>query len=345
MLTIDEFQEYVANHLKEHMPGDREIAEVRAQMVNKLNDTHLHAVIVRPVDSNVAPTVYLDGYYERYLETRELLGIMEDIAYTAAAHLNGEDLYPNIAEEYTNLDAISDRIVMVVVNAEKNADYLEELPHTMREDLAIVYKVLLDMNDEGVGSITIRNEHMAMWGVDVEYLHQKAMENSERLLPVKMDDMSAIMARIMGDDIPADALMDMFPVMAPRDTMYVISNNQNVNGAAAIIYSDVLAKLSEQLESDLYILPSSTHEVIAVSTLMNGGADVEALSAMVREVNATQVKPEEQLSDHVYHYDAATRELKLADTTVEELGLVSSKGESEKASEAQEISGPRPTRK
>ena len=39
----------------------------------------------------------------------------------------------------------------------------------------------------------------------------------------------------------------------------------------------------------------------------------EELAQMVREVNATQVSQEEQLSDHVYKYDAKTKTLSLAD--------------------------------
>ena len=55
---------------------------------------------------------------------------------------------------------------------------------------------------------------------------------------------------------------------------------------------------------------------IAVSTDMG---TPETLSEMVREVNGTQVSEEEQLSDHVYRFDAAKKTLSLADTTMEEL--------------------------
>ena len=44
---------------------------------------------------------------------------------------------------------------------------------------------------------------------------------------------------------------------------------------------------------------------------------------MVQEVNGTQVSIEEQLSDHVYLYDAKAKSITLADTSVEELGITS----------------------
>jgi hypothetical protein len=42
----------------------------------------------------------------------------------------------------------------------------------------------------------------------------------------------------------------------------VISNEKGINGAASMLYENELHELAESLESDLYILPSSVHEVI-----------------------------------------------------------------------------------
>ena len=100
--------------------------------------------------------------------------------------------------------------------------------------------------------------------------------------------------------------------------MFVISNKVRINGAANIFYEDVLAEIAERFGTDLYILPSSIHECIAVST---NTATVEELAEMVASVNACDVEESEQLSDHVYYYDAKSRTLSLADTSVEELGL------------------------
>ena len=44
--------------------------------------------------------------------------------------------------------------------------------------------------------------------------------------------------------------------------LYVLTNKSRINGAAGIMYEGVLKKLADKLESDMYILPSSIHEVI-----------------------------------------------------------------------------------
>ena len=64
--------------------------------------------------------------------------------------------------------------------------------------------------------------------------------------------------------------------------------------------------ISQKLGGDFIVLPSSIHEVIGLS------ADVEMdrrdLEAMVQDVNAGEVAPEDRLSDHVYMYDSKEKE-------------------------------------
>ena len=94
--------------------------------------------------------------------------------------------------------------------------------------------------------------------------------------------------------------------------MYVISNSAKMNGAASMFYEDALSSLSEKLGTDLYILPSSVHEVIAVSTDMGNPNE---LAAMVAEINMDQVALDERLSNQVYHYDKDLRKVTLATDT------------------------------
>lgn len=45
--------------------------------------------------------------------------------------------------------------------------------------------------------------------------------------------------------------------------------------------------------------------------------NVRELQQMVRDINATQVRPEERLSDYVYHYDSSAKIFERADKYVE----------------------------
>ena len=59
------------------------------------------------------------------------------------------------------------------------------------------------------------------------------------------------------------------------------------------------------------MIPSSIHEILLVPD--NGEVQAEGLKEMVQEVNATEVSPEEKLSDNVYHYDSKEHIFELAE--------------------------------
>jgi hypothetical protein len=82
--------------------------------------------------------------------------------------------------------------------------------------------------------------------------------------------------------------------------MYVCTNVNKCNGAGVIFYKDFLKNISEKVGTDLYIIPSSIHEVIIVPA--NDKIDSELLKSMVPEVNETEVTVTEVLSNHVYLY-------------------------------------------
>lgn len=65
------------------------------------------------------------------------------------------------------------------------------------------------------------------------------------------------------------------------------------------------------MSSDFFVLPSSIHEVLLVKN--NGQMTAKELENMVKGVNATQVEPADQLTDHVYHYDSQNHIFELTD--------------------------------
>lgn len=93
--------------------------------------------------------------------------------------------------------------------------------------------------------------------------------------------------------------------------MYVITNSKSLYGAASIFLDETiekLEKLSHQMNSNLYLIPSSIHEWIAISMKCR---DVKELSETVSMVNSTQFDEEDWLSDHIYLFDAETKEISI----------------------------------
>ena len=97
--------------------------------------------------------------------------------------------------------------------------------------------------------------------------------------------------------------------------MTIITNDRLVDGASAIFYPGVMDLVGERMQGDYFILPSSVHETLVVPD--DGGVSLQELTDMVKEVNMTQVSPEDQLTDQVYHYDIADHVFEKAETFAE----------------------------
>lgn len=93
----------------------------------------------------------------------------------------------------------------------------------------------------------------------------------------------------------------------PDCGLYIVSNERRTQGAAAIYNMELFKSFAEKLDSDLVIIPSSVHELIVMKYV--SGISIYELNNMVKEVNETQVLPEEQLSDHVYIFNRSTNSL------------------------------------
>ena len=129
--------------------------------------------------------------------------------------------------------------------------------------------------------------------------------------------------------------------------IFDVGNHIVINAAGAInatatidVEATLLSMFTNQLSGmsmgDFFILPSSIHELLVVPK--QDGMDYSSLEAMVQEVNATQVAPEEKLSDHVYEYDAKEKELYRADKAAEHEQKVEQKHAKEKGAEKEKVS-------
>lgn len=146
-----------------------------------------------------------------------------------------------------------------------------------------------------------------------EQLFKYAAENTRRILPPRIRNMNDVMKEMfLSDGMPEEIAEMMIREVPPEQTLWIISNNRGIDGAVSMLYENELHELAENLESDLYILPSSVHEVLAVSTELT---EPEELAQMVAEVNMQKVALEERLSNQVYHYDKDLRKLTLATDT------------------------------
>lgn len=85
--------------------------------------------------------------------------------------------------------------------------------------------------------------------------------------------------------------------------VYVLTNEANSYGSAVLTRTDVLRDLYSKI-GNFYILPSSRHEVLAISTEWD--ISIDNLKSMVKIINSTEVRSEDWLSDEVFIFDGRT---------------------------------------
>ena len=315
MMDFEEFTQQVAKEVKRFLPEKYDDASVTLQDVTKNNDQQLTGLMIKTEDTNIAPNIYLEGYFEQYQDGKDFEDIVRDIADVRVRHELNQDFD---VSKITDFDQVKDHIICKLVNAEMNAEYLADKPHTQVEDLAVMYAVDLGGGEGGKMTAPITNALMEQYGVTTQELHDIAIHNLAES-QIEFKTMRDVLIDMMFPDgiSENDPRAFMIPPEEENPSMYVLSNAEKLNGAAALLDAKTMEDISEKLGGDFIVLPSSIHECIVLP--VNEDMDRHTLEAMVQDVNAGQVAPEERLSDHVYMYDSQEKELVLADKMEERL--------------------------
>lgn len=294
-MTYHDFKENTQHIIQNRLGAD---ARVTIHEVVKNNDTRLDGLSVLSGGANASPTVYLNYYYRQYLNGRS----MDDI-YREILTIFEQNPHTDIdVSFFTDYEKAKHRIVFRLVNYERNRPLLDKVPHIRFLDLAIVFHCLVEAGGSECATILIYNHHLAFWDITKEELYACAQKNTPQLLACELRDMSEVLSGFLADsDGNVQDITEKLP--AP---MYVLTNQNRLNGSGCILYRNLLKTVSAKLGGDLYVIPSSVHEVLIIPAK---GSDADTLSDIVKEVNRTQLTREEILSDHVYFYSMHTGEI------------------------------------
>ena len=308
MMDYEIFREVVKESFLSYMPESYQDMEVRVAPVDKVNrKLDGLSLLAKNEKSVISPTLYIDDMYVKYLKTEDLQATLRDAAEAM------DEAFREAAIPPLDISTAKDNIIFQLVNTMQNEDMLKNLPHREFQDLSIIYRWVVDVEQRGLSSVVINNHVAESLGMGEDQLFKAAAENTRRILPPVVQSMNEVMRDMfVADGMPKELADLMIGEQEPEMTMWVISNERKIEGAASMLYEDKLHSLAEKVGTDLYILPSSIHEVIAVSVEMG---EPEELAQMVSEINMDQVDLSERLSNQVYHYDKDLRKITLATDT------------------------------
>lgn len=289
-MTKMKFYKQIADEVSKIL-GDEMVVEL--QEVTKIN-VSLDGLTIRKQGEAIAPTIYLNKYYSQFNDGREISDIVGDIIEVYENNRPENLAKDFVAEEFFDFERVKEKIVLKVINTAKNTELLKKVPNISVSELplSVVFYVTIMTDKDGYAGILIKNEHLKLWNKTVSDLLNLAKENTDRIHSFTVRSIQDVMSEMFGFE---DEMMD------EMETFYVLTDENKTFGASQLYLKTKIKEFAQKVNTDLYILPSSVHELLLLRADFPN-VEPEHLKQMVCEVNNTELLEEDFLCDGAFKY-------------------------------------------
>ena len=278
-MQYKEFVREMFTRSQETLKEDYEIREEEILQCNDIRDRKLTFVRKGKRGIQAAPSVSMKGFFEMY-EMGVPIEKCERVLLCCIEEAEDRCKTEEWKEAVSSWEKAKKYVYPILLSKERNREFLKDLVWHPFLDLAVCYMLVFSI-DEGQGNIKIKREHLAQWGIKEQELVEQAEKNNLKQ-NYSLKDMGELCSKILiGSKAGEKEKLE-------YGGMYVLSNLDNLYGAAKLLCKPFLEKISDG--QSFYILPSSVHESILVSDQLE--IPRKALNEMVREVNSTMVAEE-----------------------------------------------------
>ena len=233
---------------------------------------------------NVSPSIYLNSFYKD-LES----GVPLTVVINNILSIYKQCSFPGYLDVSKILDFsnVKNNLFVKLINKHLNEKLLENVPHTyFLDDFAITVHCKLNQIKEGLFSFAITNDYLKAWNLTAPALISIAKENTISLMGLDIENLS-------------DSLQSMH-VQVPSLPIWVMTNRYMLNGAATVLNDNVLKNFAATY-GNFYIIFSSIHEVLLIPS--NDNLNIEMLTNLNQEVNASSLNEEDILGTKAYYYE------------------------------------------
>ena len=277
---------------------------MRFQNIEKLNQNY-ESLTVIPENGVFGATLNLETAFAEYSRNGDYKNVLDKSVDVVLA---GIDRMPTVdLENLLNYEAMKKTLAIDIISAERNETLLQKVPHELMEDMVAVYRFVLNNSEAGRETVLVTKDMLNNMGITEEQLMSDAKEIAPKIRPVVIQGMNEVMKEKMGEeefekiDLPNKG----------NEILFLASVPDGICGAGVLAYPNFMEQAADIIGGDFFILPSSIHEVLLVPD--DGSWSARALKALVENVNETEVRPEEKLTDSVYHYDSKAHIFELAE--------------------------------
>lgn len=244
-MNFKEFIYKVSSYIEEAV---EDYEEVSSTLVKKNNGVNYTGLIIRDKDSNIAPTVYLENFYNEDITEEDIEIIGNKIIKISRENRTEKDFDLTKLNDYKKA---KERLFVKLINKKANDELLQGVPNRDFLDLSVIVYCDVTKECEVRGSFLVTNALLKQWGIDENQLICDAQENTRKIKKPVVINLYEYLKTFseINDDL-----------LEPGNEMYVLTNEETMYGAIAMTYTDYLDGLCDTLNSSLLIIPSSIHE-------------------------------------------------------------------------------------
>lgn len=304
-MNFKEFKRFVRDRVKQELDQSSKTYTVELKKLQKTSGSYT-GLLVKSTESNQGISIYLEDSYQDYRKGKTLECIVEEIV--EASDRSGKAMDLDWLNDYS---IVKDRLFIRVSGLSSIGSLIKSVPNRIIEDLVLTAHIRMPSTECDLCSAIVTNDLLSMMGIDAEQLFKDAFASSVKLFPVDIIPFISELRNMIPKS--EHSLLDNNEDQLPK--MYLVTNKARVNGAAAFFYEGVMKKLEEITGGSYYVIPSSIHEVLIFSEeeFRKGPISEER----IHEINTNHVAWDEVLSDHLYFYDAETKEFHIVNTKTE----------------------------
>ena len=278
------------------------------------------AIVMTPEEpeGKLVPLFYAEEMYSAYKNGMDIEEILKEMisAYEKSA-ANDRNNVTNISETLLDFNKAKQGIHHRLVNKNAKKEMLQEIPHRIWNDLAIMYYCEINKNGQQYEAV-ISHELMNQWNITENELFEIAETNAKQipsfLIPTSVYNggTSTEKCAELTNKNNNNVVM-----VSPQAEIYIATNQFDDEGAIVVLQNNysILEPIAGILHTDLYIVPQSTDSMLVVPMSMWE----ETEDVIIKEIKKRHKASNESirnaglshkvLSENIYKYDRITKSM------------------------------------
>lgn len=301
-----EFQEELEKQLREGLGNS---VHVSNEMRIRNNGKREPVLNIRRNGSSQITTCSTENLYKAYCENPDCL---ESVTESIMQDFKKFDKLEWVKEKIMSYQSAREQLHLKLINAKANHERLGQLPHFPYLDLAVIFYVTVETETEDIMTVEVTKDLLNAWHMDINDIYRDAFQNmkKEAIPPKPLSEvMKDLFQMEFGDgDIDLETWIKLKAMgRTMENEMYVLTNPRSLLGACRLLDVDALQGISDKLGCNLYLIPSSLHEII----ILPAKDKPEVIGNMIMGINETEVEAQDRLSNALYLFEIDTRSTRI----------------------------------